>query len=62
MTAHVHNWTPIPLATARYVCECGSTGRRDKSGAIVAQKTDRRHKSWEAQPMGWLAEKKDGAE
>lgn len=61
MTTHVHSWTPIPLATARYECECGATGRR-KGGAIVEQKTDRRRKSWEAQPMGWLVECKDGAE
>ena len=59
---HVHVWTPIPLAIARYECECGSTGRRDKSGSIVEQKTDRRRKSWDAKPMGWLCEQKDGAE
>lgn len=62
MSAHVHTWTPIPLATARYECECGATGRRTKSGDIVPQKTDRRRTQWEAQPMGWLAERKDGAE
>jgi hypothetical protein len=42
MIDHVHSWTPIPLAVARYECSCGATGRRDKSGAIVEQKTDRR--------------------
>lgn len=61
MIDHLHTWAPIPLATARYQCECGATGRRTKSGAIVAQKTDRRRKRWEAAPVGWLAERKPGA-
>lgn len=62
MSDHVHSWTPIPLAVARYECECGATGRRERSGQIVAQKTDRRRKECDAKPMGWLAEQKDGAE
>lgn len=62
MKDHVHSWTPIPLATARYECECGATGRRERSGQIVVQKTDRRRKEYDAKPMGWLAEQKDGAE
>lgn len=32
------------------------------SGGIVAQKTDRRRRSWEAAPGGWLIERKRGAE
>lgn len=40
---HIHSWTPIPLVVARYECSCGVTGRREKTGQIVAQKTDRRH-------------------
>jgi hypothetical protein len=62
MTDHIHTWAPIPLATARYECPCGATGRREKSGAIVEQKTDRRRKSRDAAPGGWLVEKKRGAE
>ena len=62
MSDHLHTWTPIPLATARYECPCGATGRRDKSGAIVEQKTDRRRKSCDAAPGGWLVEQKRGAE
>lgn len=59
---HIHSWTPIPLVVARYECSCGATGRRAKSGEIIAQKTDRRRKSWEAAPGGWLVEQKRGAE
>lgn len=62
MTLHVHTWTPIPLVAARYECPCGATGRRDKNGAIVAQKTDRQRKSWDAAPVGWRCEQKRGAE
>lgn len=38
MTDHVHTWTPIPLAFARYECTCGATGYR-KGATIVEHKT-----------------------
>jgi hypothetical protein len=52
-SAHVHSWTPIPLATARYECSCGATGRREKSGEIVAQKADRRRTETSRRPLTW---------
>lgn len=48
---HVHSWTPIPLVVARYECSCGATGRRERSGQIVAQKTDRRRTDVDARGL-----------
>jgi hypothetical protein len=38
MTVHINTWTPIPLESARYECECGATGYR-KGAAIVEHRT-----------------------
>lgn len=38
MSDHVHTWTPIQLAFARYECACGATGYRGR-GEIVEHKT-----------------------
>ncbi len=51
MSDHTHSWEPIPLVVARYECSCGATGRRDKSGAIVEQKTDRRRRDFDARAI-----------
>jgi len=51
---HVHSWTPIALAVARYECECGATGRRERSGQIVAQKTDWRRKDVDARAITYI--------
>lgn len=51
VSTHVHSWTPIQGVMARYECSCGATGRRERSGQIVAQKTDRRRTDVDARGL-----------
>jgi hypothetical protein len=49
MTAHDHDWQPQPGETACYLCACGSTGYRSRTGAIAEHKNKRKtQQQWTA--------------
>lgn len=49
MTEHQHQWTPKPLAMARYVCACGAEGVRRRDGAITRAEPQARQ-TWRDPP------------
>lgn len=36
---HVHAWSPLPMETGKYVCECGTFGFRTKKMDIQPYKS-----------------------